>query len=151
LWVKTGSRRTLFDHLVGTKQQCIRNRNPNYFRSLVVDQELKFNRINFLASPMFSIGSSAFIERVTALRLPSIFQWPENAEEGALAGYGPRFTDLGRQRARQLIKVLRGAKPADIPVEQPTRFELVINLKTAKAIGHEVPAGLVLRADKLIE
>jgi putative tryptophan/tyrosine transport system substrate-binding protein len=107
--------------------------------------------INFLASPMFSIRSAAFIERVTALRLPSIFQWPENAEEGALAGYGPRFSDLGRQRARQLIKVLRGAKPADIPVEQPTRFELVINLKTARAIGHEVPAGLVLHADKLIE
>jgi putative ABC transport system substrate-binding protein len=107
--------------------------------------------INFLASPMFSTGSSALIERVTALRLPSIFQFPENAEEGALAGYGPRFIELGRQRARQLIKVLRGAKPADIPVEQPTKFELVINLKTAKAIGHEIPAGLVLRADKLIE
>jgi putative ABC transport system substrate-binding protein len=95
--------------------------------------------------------SPTSLSRATALRLPSIFQWPENAEEGALAGYGPRFSDLGRQRARQLIKVLRGAKPADIPVEQPTRFELVINLKTAKAIGHEVPAGLVLRADKLIE
>jgi putative ABC transport system substrate-binding protein len=107
--------------------------------------------INFLASPMFSSGSSAFIERVAALRLPSIFQFPENAEEGALAGYGPRFTALGRQRARQFIKVLRGAKPAEIPVEQPTTFELVINLKTAKAIGHEIPAGLVLRADKLIE
>jgi putative ABC transport system substrate-binding protein len=107
--------------------------------------------INFLASPMFSTPSAAFIERVAALRLPSIFQWPENAEEGALAGYGPRFTELGRQRARQLIKVLRGTKPADIPVEQPTRFELVINLKTAKSIGREIPAGLVLRADKLIE
>ena len=100
---------------------------------------------------MFSTGSSAFIERVAALRLPSIFQFPENAEEGALAGYGARFTELARQRARQLIKVLRGAKPAEIPVEQPTRFELVINLKTAKAIGLEIPAGLVLRADKLIE
>jgi putative ABC transport system substrate-binding protein len=65
--------------------------------------------------------------------------------------YGPRFTDVYRQRARIVVKILRGAKPADIPVEQPTRFELVINLKAAKAIGHEVPAGLVLRADKVIE
>jgi putative ABC transport system substrate-binding protein len=107
--------------------------------------------INFLASPMFSTGSSAFIERVAALRLPSIFQFPENAEEGALAGYGPRFTELGRQRARQLIKVLRGAKPAEIPVEQPTTFELVINLKTATALGLTVPNSLQLLADQVIE
>ena len=107
--------------------------------------------INFLASPMFSIGGDEFVEHATALRLPSILQWPENGENGALAGYGPRMTQIYRQRARMLVKVLRGTKPADIPVEQPTTFEFVLNLKTAKAIGLEVPAGLVLRADKLIE
>ena len=85
------------------------------------------------------------------MRLPAVYQWPEMAEEGGLLAYGPRFIPIWRQRARIVAKILRGAKPADIPVEQPTRFELVINLKTAKAIGHEIPAGFVLRADKVIE
>ena len=107
--------------------------------------------INFLATPMFSINAADFIRHVTTLSLPSIYQWPEDAEDGALIGYGPRFMETYRERARIVVKVLRGAKPADIPVEQPTRFELVINLQAAKAIGHEVPAGLVARADKVIE
>ncbi len=107
--------------------------------------------INFLATPMFSINAADFIRQVTTLRLPSIYQWPEDAEDGALIAYGPRFTDMYRERARLAMKVLLGAKPSDIPVEQPARFELVINVKTAKAIGHEVPADLVARADKVIE
>jgi putative tryptophan/tyrosine transport system substrate-binding protein len=107
--------------------------------------------INFLATPLFSVNAAEFIEHVTSLRLPSIYQWPENADDGALLGYGPRFTEMYRQRARMMVKVLRGTKPADIPIEQPTRFELVVNLKTAKAIGHEFPSGLALRADKVIE
>ena len=107
--------------------------------------------INFLATPLYSVNSGVVFERVQTLRLPAIYQWPDMAESGGLAGYGPRFTDMFRQRARLVVKVLRGAKPADIPVEQPTRFELVINVKAAKAIGHEIPAGLVLRADKVIE
>jgi putative ABC transport system substrate-binding protein len=111
--------------------------------------------LNFLASPLFSVPGSqsnrVVLDRVTAARLPAIFQFPETAEAGALAGYGPRITDLYRQRARIAAQVLRGIKPADIPVQQPDRFELVINLKTAKAIGVEVPATLVARADKLID
>jgi putative ABC transport system substrate-binding protein len=107
--------------------------------------------VNFLAGPLFSINSGAFIQRVTELRLPSIFQWAENAEEGALVAYGPRLTEMYRDRTQMVMKVLRGAKPVDIPVEQPSKFELVINLNTAKAIGLEIPAGLLLRADKLIE
>ena len=91
------------------------------------------------------------MERSLQLRLPGIFQWPEAAEAGGLLAYGPRFTDMYRLRARIAVKVLRGARPADIPVEQPSRFELVINLKTAKAMDYEIPAGLVLRADNVIE
>jgi putative ABC transport system substrate-binding protein len=107
--------------------------------------------INFLSSPVFTVDARPFIERLTRLRLPAVHQWPELAEDGGLLGYGPRFAEVFRQRARMVAKVLRGAKPADIPVEQPTKFELVINLKTAKAIGHDVPANLVLRADEVIE
>ena len=78
-------------------------------------------------------------------------QWPETAEEGGLIGYGPSFIDIFRQRAGIVAKVLRGAKPAELPIEQPSKFKLVINLKTAKAINYAVPAGLMLRADKVIE
>jgi len=73
------------------------------------------------------------------------------AEQGGLIGYGPRLTEVFRQLGGQLIKILRGTNLADIPIEQPSRFELVINLKTAKAIGLEVPAAVVLRADAIIE
>jgi putative ABC transport system substrate-binding protein len=107
--------------------------------------------MNFLATSLFSVSSRVVFERVAALRVPAMYQWAEMAEMGGLMAYGARSTEVFRQRARLLIKVLRGAKPADLPVEQPTRFELVINLKTAKAIGHEIPAALVLRADKLVE
>jgi len=111
--------------------------------------------LNFLATPLFSVPGSRnnrlVMERIAKVRLPAIFQWPETAEAGAVAAYGPRLTEVNRQRARMVAKILRGAKPADIPVEQPTRFELVVNLKAAQAIGHDVPASLVLRADKVIE
>jgi putative tryptophan/tyrosine transport system substrate-binding protein len=111
--------------------------------------------LNFLASPLFSVpgtrNNGIVMERIAVVRLPAIFQWPETAEAGALAGYGPRLTDVYRQRTRILVKVLRGTNPSDIPVEQPTRFELVINLKAARAIAHDVPISLLLRADKVIE
>jgi putative ABC transport system substrate-binding protein len=108
--------------------------------------------LNILASALLFNNSQIIFERVTALRLPAIYQWPESAEQGGLLGYGPRIVQLYRDvLARQLAALLRGAKPQDMPVEQPTKFELVINLKTAQTIGHEVPAGLALRADEVIE
>ena len=107
--------------------------------------------LNVLSSPFLVANRRVIIERAAALRLPAAYQWAEMAEEGGLIAYGPRiiqmFRDLG---SRQLIKLFRGARPVDLPVEQPTRFDLVINLQTAKALGHEIPAGLVLRANKVI-
>ena len=108
--------------------------------------------LNVLASALV-FNSRAFIfDRARVLRLPAVYQWPQMAEEGGLIGYGPLIVPLWRDAmSRQLAKLLRGAKPGDLPVEQPTRFELVINLKTAKAIGHDVPSTLLVRADKVIE
>jgi putative tryptophan/tyrosine transport system substrate-binding protein len=85
------------------------------------------------------------------LRLPAIFQWPETAEEGGLLGYGPGFVELFRQRAAMVAKILRGTKPSDLPVEQPSTFKLVVNLKSAKAIGLTIPESFLARADEVIE
>jgi putative tryptophan/tyrosine transport system substrate-binding protein len=104
-----------------------------------------------LASPFLFANRRIILDRTAALRLPAIYQWPETAEEGGLAAYGPRFAKLYRQLARQLVKLAHGAKPANIPIEQPDRFELVINLNTAKAMGLTIPEGMLDRADKLIE
>src|SRR5262249_14182252 len=107
--------------------------------------------LNVLASPILYARRFDIFERTAALRLPTIYQSPEFAEEGGLIGYGPRLTEMYRQVARQLAKVLLGQKVSDVPVEQPTTFELAINLRTAKAIDFEVPPTLVLRAGKVIE
>jgi ABC-type uncharacterized transport system substrate-binding protein len=108
--------------------------------------------LNVLASPMLHSNHQIIVERVAALRLPAMFQWPELAEEGGLVAYGPRFTQIIRDLyARQLVNLFRGVKVADIPVEQPSKFELAINLKTATALGVTVPPAIVARADKVIE
>src|SRR5262249_37773686 len=93
----------------------------------------------------------AIISDTTALQLPSIYQWPETAREGGLIGYGPPFSEVFRQWARQLARVLRGAKPVELPVEQPTKVQLAINLKTAKALGLEVAPALIARAEEVFE
>jgi putative ABC transport system substrate-binding protein len=84
-------------------------------------------------------------------RLPTMHGWREHVEAGAFMSYGPNYTDLHRRAGDYVDKILRGAKPADLPVEQPTRFDLVINLTTAKALGLRIPAAFLLRADEVIE
>jgi len=82
--------------------------------------------------------------------LPGIFEASQYTDAGCLMSYSPNFADIYRQLARYVDKILKGAKPADLPVEQPTEFELVINLKTAKALGLTIPQSL-LRADQVID
>jgi putative ABC transport system substrate-binding protein len=107
--------------------------------------------LTVLTSALFHVNRAAIIERTRLARLPSMYQWPEYCAEGALITYGPSFTSMYRQAAGMLVKVMRGAKPADIPVEQPTKFELAINLKTAKELGLTIPSSLLGSADEVIE
>jgi ABC-type uncharacterized transport system substrate-binding protein len=83
-------------------------------------------------------------------RLPSVYVWSESVDSGGLLSYGPSYTIAGRGVARFIDRIIKGAKPADLPVEQPTKFDLVINLKTAKQIGLTIPPNVLARADRVI-
>jgi len=107
--------------------------------------------LNTISSPLFYAYRHVIMERVAAAHLPTIYEFPETAEEGGFAGYGPRLTALSEARARQVAQLLRGTKVADIPVQQPTKFELVINLKTAKELGIKISDNLLSLADEVIE
>jgi putative tryptophan/tyrosine transport system substrate-binding protein len=107
--------------------------------------------VNVLASPFLQGARFQIIDRMRDLRLPTIYQWPETAEEGGVLAYGPRIQLCYRHVVSLVDKVLRGAKPADLPIEQPTKFELAVNLKTAGTIGMTISPALLLRADEVIE
>ena len=84
-------------------------------------------------------------------RLPAIYELSGFAEAGGLINYGPNLHELFRRAAGYVDRILKGARPADLPVQQPTQFELVINLRTAKALGLTIPQSLLMRADKVIQ
>jgi putative ABC transport system substrate-binding protein len=107
--------------------------------------------LNFLATPLFFVNLRTVVDGAIAAQLPAIYQWPDMAEEGGLLAYGPRFSQVYRQRARMVAKILRGANPAELPIEQPSSFVLVVNLRTAKLLGFDVPASLLYRAERIIE
>ena len=104
-----------------------------------------------VGDPLMSSNRIRINTLALATRMPTIYVQREYVDAGGLVSYGANFPDLFRRAAEIVDKVLRGTKPADIPVEQPTKFELVINLTTAKALGLEVPPMLLARADEVIE
>src|SRR5215471_17694890 len=111
----------------------------------------KVDAVNVLASPLLNLARLQIIDRMRVYRLPAIYQWPESAEDGALLAYGPRQVLCYRHVVSLVDKVLRGAKPADLPIEQPSKYELVVNLKAASALGMTILPMLLLRADEVIE
>ena len=118
-----------------------------------------FARISHARAAAFFVsqGPTAYADRAlivdfaTRTRLPSIFAFREAVELGGLMSYGANLTDNFRRAATFVDRILNGAKPADLPVEQPTKFELVINAKTAKTLGLTIPPSLLLRADEVIQ
>jgi len=104
-----------------------------------------------LSTPIFIAGARRLAELAMKHKLPTMFGPTVHAETGGLMSFGPDRTDLYRRGAGYVDKILKGTKPADLPVQQPTKFELVINMKTAKALGITIPQSILVRADKVIE
>jgi putative ABC transport system substrate-binding protein len=107
--------------------------------------------LNVFSSPLLSSLSAEIIELAAEYKMPAIYQWREHVEAGGLISYGPNLGEMWRQCAVMVAKVLAGAKPGEMPVEQPSTIELVVNHKTAKALALELPLPLLIRADDLIE
>jgi putative ABC transport system substrate-binding protein len=104
-----------------------------------------------LGEPLMYGHRALLLEFVAKNRMPAIFNWRDFVEAGALIGYGPSISDLYRRAATYVHKILKGAKPGELPIEEPKTFELVINLRTAKALGLTIPSSVLVRADHIIE
>jgi putative ABC transport system substrate-binding protein len=105
----------------------------------------------FVSSPIFTANATKVVELVKAIGVPAIYEARVVTAQGGLMSYGPNLSEAFRRAAFYADRILKGAKPADLPIERPTRFEVAINLKTAKALGLEVPPTLLARADEVIE
>lgn len=124
---------------------------PTITRAIDMARAQGATAVNVLASPRLNSLRRLIFARAEATRLPAIYQWPESARDGGLIAYGPSLNEIYRQLAGQLARILRGTPPGEIPIEQPTRFELVINQRAAAAIGFTFPPALVALADEVIE
>jgi putative ABC transport system substrate-binding protein len=127
-------------------------RGPNDFNGVFSAMtKARAGALMLLPSPIFASERRRVVDLAAKGRLPTMYYGREYAEVGGLMAYGPNYADLCRRTATYVDKILKGAKPADLPVEQPMRFEFAINMKTAKALGLTFPPTILIRADQVIQ
>ncbi len=137
---------------LGVRPQFIEARGPDDFDRAFSDMtKARAGALTVLGSTMFGNERRRLVDLAAKNRLPAVYPWREFVDAGGLMAYGPNLADLYRRAATYVDKILKGAKPGDLPVEQPTKFELIINLKTARALGLTIPQSLLLRADEIIQ
>ena len=137
---------------LGVQLQLLEARGPTEFDgAFAAMAKERVGALLVVGDSMFNLHRTRLADLAARSRLPAAYGLRENVEAGGLMSYGPSLPDLFRRAATYVDKILKGAKPADLPVEQPTKFELVINLKTAKALGLTIPPSLLGRADEIIQ
>ena len=137
---------------LGVKLQVFEARGREDFSGVFSDiYKARADALVVWPTPLFQLERRRLVDLAAEHRLPAVFPFKNYVEAGGLMSYGPNPPDLSRRAAIYAGKILKGTKPSDLPVEQPTKFELVINLRTAKALGIAVPASLLARADEVIE
>ena len=138
--------------VLGMRLQFVEARGPNDFDNAFSEMtRARSGAVTVVGSVMFFNERRRLVALAAKNRLPAVYPVREFVEAGGLMTYAANLTEQFRRAATYVDKILKGAKPVDLPVEQPTKFELVINMKTAKALGLTIPQTLLLRADQLIE
>jgi putative ABC transport system substrate-binding protein len=137
---------------LGVQTQFIEARRPNDLeRAFASMSEARSNALLVFPSPMLFEACRRIVDHAAKSRLPAVYPWREGPEAGGLASYATNFPDMYRRAATYVDRILKGAKPANLPIEEPSKFELIINLKTAKALGLTIPPSLLGRADEVIQ
>ena len=114
-------------------------------------REARSDALLVFPSPMLFEACRRIVDHAAKSRLPAVYPWREGPEAGGLASYATNFPDMYRRAATYVDRILKGAKPANLPIEEPSKFELIINLKTAKALGLTIPPSVLGRADEVIQ
>ncbi|HEV8693987.1 MAG TPA: ABC transporter substrate-binding protein, partial [Lysobacter sp.] len=137
---------------LGVRLQFVEARGPEDFDTAFSDMtRAHAGALTVLPSNMFLREHGRLVDLAAKTRLPAVYPWREGVDAGGLMAYGANLADLFRRAATYVDRILKGAKPGDLPVEQPTKFELVINLKTAKALGLTIPQSVLAHADEVIQ